>query len=78
MGQILKYVLFAIGALALLLVIAAVSLTLLFDPNDFRGKIAESVAEATGRELSIEGDLAISVFPWLAIDVGKTRLGNAN
>ncbi len=77
MGRILKYALVAAGALVALLVIAAVTFSLLFDPNDFRDTIAGQVRDSTGRELTIEGDLDVSLFPWLAVDVGRTRLGNA-
>ncbi|MDX1517992.1 MAG: AsmA family protein, partial [Woeseiaceae bacterium] len=78
MGRTLKFILYGIAALVALLVVVAVSFALLFDPNDYRDTISERVREATGRELVIEGDLDVSLFPWLAIDVGATRLGNAD
>jgi AsmA protein len=58
-------------------IFAAIVFVLVFDPNDYKDKIAEGVKEATGRELVIEGDLHLSLFPWLAIEMGKTELGNA-
>lgn len=73
----LKKVLFVFAGIVALLVIAAVSFVLLFDPNDFRDDIAAKVQSTTGRELVIEGDLELSFFPWLAINMGKTTLGNA-
>ena len=72
--KILSYVVLAVVALVF---IAAITLFLVFDPNDFRENIASRVKDTTGRELVIEGDLELSLFPWLAIDVGETRLGNA-
>lgn len=77
MGRLIKYLLLAAGALVALVAAALVIVALLFDPNDFREQIATQVEQATGREFAIEGDLSVSVFPWLAIDVGPTRLGNA-
>ncbi len=77
MGRLLKFLAYAVAGFAALLTIMAVVLTLVFDPNDFREDIAAGVARSTGRELVIEGDLELSIFPWLAIDIGKTRLGNA-
>ena len=77
MARPLKFLLYAVGALVVLFAVAAVSFVLLFDPNDFRDRIAEETRAATGRELSIEGDLEVSFFPWLAIGMGKTSLGNA-
>ena len=58
-------------------IFAAIVFVLIFDPNDFKEDISEGVREATGRELVIEGDLEFSLFPWLAIEVGRTQLGNA-
>ena len=77
MGRVLKSLLLVIGGLIVLLVIGAVSFLLLFDPNDYRDDIAAEVKLATGRELIIEGDVEVSIFPWLAIEIGSTRLGNA-
>lgn len=77
MGRFLKFLAYIIAAFVALLTITAIVLTLVFDPNDFREDIAAGVARSTGRELVIEGDLELSIFPWLAIDIGKTRLGNA-
>ncbi|MDH3430412.1 MAG: AsmA family protein [Gammaproteobacteria bacterium] len=73
----LRKVLFLFTGIVALLVIAAISFVLLFDPNDFRDNIAAKVKSTTGRELVIEGDLQLSYFPWLAINIGKTTLGNA-
>jgi len=77
MGGLLKKLLFLIFGIAALLVIAAISVALLFDPNDYRDDIAAEVKRTTGRELAIEGDLELTLFPWLAINIGKTTLGNA-
>tara|TARA_R110002096_G_scaffold29497_2_gene88705 strand:- start:10916 stop:12937 length:2022 start_codon:yes stop_codon:yes gene_type:complete len=57
--------------------LAAIVVYLFFDPNDFREDIAESVRQQTGRELTIEGDISLDLFPWLAVEIGSTRLGNA-
>ena len=73
----MKKLLYLILGIVAIAVVAAVSLYFLFDPNDFRDRIAAEVRNETGRELVIEGELSVSLFPWLAINVGKTRLGNA-
>lgn len=64
-------------ALIAFFVLAAVYFLLFFDANDFRDEVASAVNEKTGRELSIEGDVSLSLFPWFAIEVGPTTLGNA-
>jgi len=40
---------------------------MVFDPNDYRGEITSLVKDKTGRDLALEGDLEVSVFPWLGI-----------
>ena len=77
MAKALRILLILLGSLIGLLVIAALVLPLLIDPNDYKGRIADAVREQTGRELVIEGDIGLSVFPWLGFDIGATRLGNA-
>lgn len=77
MNRLLKTLLIAVGGIVALIAISAVALLLLFDPNDFRERISVEVQKATGRELVIEGDLAVSLFPWLAVEMGRARLGNA-
>ena len=78
MGRLVRILLFGIvGAIGLAMV-AAVALFLFFDPNDFRDEISAQVKAATGRDLVIEGDLSLSVFPWIAVNIGRTQLGNAD
>jgi AsmA protein len=77
MGKALRIFLILLGSLVGLVVIAAIVLPLLIDPNDYKDRIADAVREQTGRELVIEGDIGLSVFPWLGFDIGATRLGNA-
>ncbi len=77
MGKILKVLGILVGALVALIIVAILLVVLLVDPNDYRDEIAQRVQDATGREFTIEGDLSLSVFPWVAIEVGRTELGNA-
>lgn len=74
MVSIIKW--FVRGLVGLLMVIAlAVLLVPIFvDPNDYRDEIATLVKQQTGRDLAIEGDLNISVFPWLGIKTQELRL----
>ncbi len=65
-------------ALVLVLVIAAVLVVALyFDPNDFKDELAEAVQKETGRTLDISGNIELSLFPWLGVDVGRLEVGNA-
>ncbi|QKT03337.1 AsmA family protein [Ectothiorhodospiraceae bacterium 2226] len=66
-----------LGGLVLLLVAAAVAIAVFVDPNDYKDQISEAVEKQTGRELQIEGDLALTFFPWLGVETGTVVLGNA-
>lgn len=76
MGRLLKILLIFIAGVVGIVVVAAIALVLFFDPNDFRDRIQAAVRESTGRELVL-GELDLSVFPWLAVTVGPSQLGNA-
>ena len=65
-----------VGALILFGLLAAY-LSFVFDPNDYRERIAQEAEKATGRKLAIDGDLSLSVFPWVGVEIGEASLGNA-
>ncbi|MGR9071519.1 MAG: AsmA family protein [Gammaproteobacteria bacterium] len=73
----IKFLLTFAAAIVLLTLIAAITLPFFIDPNDFKPEIKSLVKENTGRTIDIEGDLQLSVFPWLGISTGKVSLGNA-
>ena len=77
MGRLFKVLLWVVGGFATLFILASVALYVFFDPNDFREEISNSVKNRTGRDLTIEGDISLDIFPWLAVEVGRTSLGNA-
>jgi len=77
MSRATKIVAGLILALVTVFVIGAAFFLLFFDANDFRDEAAAAVSKKTGRELVIEGDVSLQLFPWFAIEVGRTTLGNA-
>ncbi len=77
MGKLLKIILSFIVVAVGLAVVLVVALLFIVDPNDYKGQIASAVEAQTGRTLTIEGDMSLSVFPWLGLDIGKTQLSNA-
>ncbi len=77
MNKPLKILAILLGGLLALLAILAITLTLVFDPNEYKGEIIKVVKDKTGRELRIEGKLGWSFFPWIGIETGKLELGNA-
>ena len=44
------------------------------DPNDYRQQITDIVRKQTGRKLAINGELAISLFPWVGVRVRDASL----
>ncbi len=74
--RILKFLGIALGALLGLLVIGLLAIWLFVHPNDYKGRIATAVKQSTGRELELPGDIHLSVFPWLALELGPASLGN--
>lgn len=73
MGKLIKGLLGIVG----LLIVIAVIIPFVVDPNEYKGEITKAVKESTGRDLTIDGDLTLSLFPWIGVEMGKTSLSNA-
>lgn len=65
------------AVLFLLLLIVGISLPFIIDPNEYKDQIIARVKQETGRELAIPGDISLSVFPWLGVQLGEVSFGNA-
>lgn len=72
----LKVALGLLGTAVLVFVALAVTVTLIFEPNDYRPYLVDAVQDATGRSFQIEGDLGLTVFPCCSVSIGPSRLGN--
>jgi AsmA protein len=72
----LRLVGFVLGGLVVLLIVLLLAVRLLVDPNDYKGRITQAVKSSTGRELILSGPIKLSVFPWLALEIGPASLGN--
>ncbi len=72
----LKLVGIAIGGLVVLIVLALLAVRLFVNPNDYKDRIAQMVKSSTGRELTLTGPIKLSVFPWIALEIGPASLGN--
>jgi Uncharacterized protein involved in outer membrane biogenesis len=71
-----KILLYLMGLVFALIIAAAIVIPLFLDLNDYKDQIAEVVKKNTGRELAINGNIDLSIFPWLGLKIGPTRLGN--
>ena len=65
MKKAIKIVAMLLGIVILGVVLLAIAVPLLIDPNDYKDELVQAVKEHTGRELKVEGDISLSVFPWL-------------
>ncbi len=77
MKKTLKIVGYTLGVILLLVVAAAIALPFIVNPNDYKGEITKLVHDKTGRDLTIAGDIRLSVFPWLGVEVNGVTLSNA-
>lgn len=76
MAKLLRWVGIIVGLLVLLSVLISVAVSILVDPNDYRAEIETAVADATGRTLTIEGELSLETFPCCGIRLGALSLSN--
>lgn len=76
MPKAIKYSLITIVTLIIILIIALVVAVNVINPNKFKPLISKKVYEATGRELTMTGDLKWSIFP-LGININDVSLSNS-
>lgn len=72
--KLLKYALFALGGLIVVVgaVFAYVAAT--FDPNQYKPQIVQAVKERTQRTLKLDGDIKLSFWPSIGARVAKVSL----
>lgn len=66
-----------IFAIIIIVVAGLVALPFVVDPNDYKDEISTQVEKVTGRNLTLQGDIGMSVFPWIALELGPLSLSNA-
>ncbi len=77
MPKIVKTLLIAVVSLVALVAVGLAAVVMLVNPNDFKPQIIELVEKQTGRQLSIEQPLELTVFPSIGLSTGDVRLSNA-
>jgi uncharacterized protein involved in outer membrane biogenesis len=70
-----RYVAIAIGIIALPVVGVGIVASMI-DPNDYKPQIAAAVQAATGRELTIGGELRVGASLWPTIEISDVKLAN--
>lgn len=72
----IKIIGFILGGLVALVALLLIAVTISVNPNDYKGRIEQEVKTSTGRDLNLQGDIKLSVFPWIALQLGTVSLGN--
>src|SRR5436190_18081695 len=70
----IRYSIYAIVGLLVLLVLGAAIFALTFDPNRYKGQIEQLVKEKTGRTLALKGNLEVALWPSLGAKVNGVTL----
>jgi AsmA protein len=76
--KVLRYSLYALGGLILLLVLAAAVIAMTFDPNRYKDQVERLAKEQTGRTLDIKGDIRMAFWPSLGARVSGVSLSERN
>lgn len=72
--KIIKTLISVLALLVVLVIAAAIAIPLVVDPNDYKDDITQLAKEKAGVDLVLEGDLSLSVFPWVGITTQGVKL----
>lgn len=73
----MKKLLWIVLTLLLLLPLALVVVLSTLDLNAYKEEIQAKASEALGRPLQLAGDVSLSVYPWIGLEVNDVSLANA-
>lgn len=74
MSKIIKYLLWAVAILLVVVVGAGAYFAATFDPNDYKPQVIQAVKDKTGRTLALPGKIELAFFPKLGAKVGQASL----
>jgi len=77
MKSLLKFLVSVIGLLFILSIALVLLLVTFVNPNKFKDQISNQVTRYTGRQLTLNGDLHWSFYPWVGLQVNDASLSNA-
>lgn len=67
---------FAISILLALAVAAVVFFVATFDANQYKPQISQLIKKSMGHDVELDGDISLSVYPDIALNVGSLKLNN--
>jgi AsmA protein len=76
MKKMIKWFGIIIGGLVVLVVLILLIAPMFVDLQKFKPTIENTVAEATGRNFVLGGDIELSLFPWAGVTLKDVALGN--
>ena len=76
MPKPLKILLYAVAALASVLVLAALAVLVFVDPDDYRPRVEAAMSKAFGMTVTIEGKMGVRFIPLLNISLANVRVLN--
>lgn len=77
MSRAVRLSLIGFGIAMVLICLAVGIFAATFDLNDYKGRIEQAVMDETGRTLTFDGDLRLSFFPGIGVELGPVRMSNA-
>lgn len=76
MNKAIKWILIIGGGLTALVILALLIIPMVIDIQDYKPRIEKRIADATGRAVTLGGDLNLSLFPWAGLSFSDLHLGN--
>lgn len=76
MNKAIKWVLWVVGGMVVLLAVGVVLIVMALDVDRLKPQLEKQVRQATGRDLTIGKDLDVSFFPWVGVAFSDLALGN--
>ena len=73
--KLIKLLFWLVG-LAVIVIAAAVFLITTIDPNEHKDWIADKFHEKTGRSISLDGPVALTLYPWLGLEASEVSITN--
>ncbi len=76
MKKAIKWLSIVVGSLVALVIVALLVIPMFVDVQEYKPEIEKKVSEMTGRTFTINGDLKLSLFPWVGLAFSDLHLGN--
>jgi AsmA protein len=75
--KLFKILLSAIAILVLLVIVLVAVFVATFDANEYKQELSDLVLDRTGRDLTFKGDIGLTLYPALGMNLGSMELSNA-